>query len=81
MSVIDRSTTYALDHPLIAVLVVLEVLFILLGIVLEAIAQDVTSGSTTTLAHVAGILGALAVTFAVIGIVSGLAYATVFRLR
>lgn len=76
-----RTLTFAGQHPLVAMFVALEVLFFAGGFLLDVFGVDVAPGATTGLAHVAGIMGALGVLFAVFGVVVTGIYVSVFRFR
>lgn len=76
-----RASGFLGSHPLVGVLLLLEALFIVGGVLIEQFASEVAPGSTTTIGHVAGIFGALAVVFAVLGISAGIGYVFVFRVR
>lgn len=77
----NRSVKFVGEHPLVAAFLALEVLFLVGGFVVEAFAAEVAPGSTTTYAHLAGILGALGVVFACLGVATGIAYVAIFRIR
>lgn len=76
-----RTIGFAVEHPLVVVFVALEVLFFAGGFLLDVVAKDVAPGATTSLAHVAGIMGALGIVFAGLGVVAIGGYVSVFRFR
>ena len=72
---------FAQNHPLVVVFLCIEVVLLCGGSALGLYAPPAGKGSVTTLAHVAGIMGATGVVFGVLALIAFSGYFAVTRFR
>ena len=68
-------------HPLVSIFLAFESVLLLGGVFIGRYAATAPSGSTTSFAHVAGILGATFVVFAILAVLTGVIYVLVFKMN